>query len=137
MLATSGKETVVIDVRNHYEAVIGRFDGQETKEGAKYIDPKMRKSTDFKNWLEKQPRFHLHFTPTSASWLNLVERFFRDITVDRIRRGVFRSVEELKQAIMDYLKHRNDNPKPYVWTAKPEKILNKFNKAKELLGTLH
>ena len=53
MLATSGKETVVIDVRNHYEAVIGRFDGQETKEGAKYIDPKMRKSTDFKNWLEK------------------------------------------------------------------------------------
>ena len=90
-----------------------------------------------KAWLAKHPRFHMHFTPTSASWVNLVERFFRDITQDQIRRGVFRSVDELKQAIMDYLDHRNANPKPYYWTATPEKILAKVIKAKEQLGTVH
>ena len=95
------------------------------------------KHPNVKMWLEKHPRFHLHFTPTSASWLNLVERFFRDITVERIRRGVFRSVAELKEAIMDYLAHRNENPRPYQWTATPEKILAKTAKAKEKLGTLH
>jgi transposase len=88
-------------------------------------------------WLTKHPRFHLHFTPTSASWVNLVERFFRDITEEQIRRGVFRSVDELKAAIMAYLEHRNANPKPYHWTATPEAILAKTTKAKELLGTLH
>jgi transposase len=65
-------------------------------------------------WLEKHLRIHLHFTPTSASWLNLVERFFCDITEERIRRGVFRSIAELEQAICEYLEHRNENPKPYV-----------------------
>lgn len=80
---------------------------------------------------------HMHFTPTSASWVNLVERFFRDITEEQIRRGVFRSVDELKTAIMQYLKHRNANPKPYHWTAKPEGILAKAAKAKEKLGALH
>jgi ATP-dependent exoDNAse (exonuclease V) beta subunit len=69
--------------------------------------------------------------------VNLVERFFRDITEDQIRRGVFRSVDELKQAIMQYLDHRNANPKPYHWTAKPETILAKVAKAKERLGTVH
>jgi transposase len=95
------------------------------------------KHPDVKDWLTKHPRFHLHFTPTSASWLNLVERFFRDITEERIRRGVFRSVDELKAAIQEYLDHRNANPKPYHWAAKPEAILAKINKAKEMLGTLH
>ena len=95
------------------------------------------KHPNVKAWLEQHPRFHMHFTPTSASWVNLVERFFRDITVDRIRRGVFRSVEDLKTAIMDYLDRRNENPKPYTWTAKPEAILAKVNKAKTMLGTLH
>ncbi|MGR8980114.1 MAG: transposase [Gammaproteobacteria bacterium] len=75
------------------------------------------KHPNVKAWLAKYPRFHLHFTPTSASWLNLVERFFRDITEERIRPGIFRSVEELKGAIMQYLEHRNANPKPYHWTA--------------------
>jgi transposase len=95
------------------------------------------KHPDVKDWLVKHPRFHLHFTPTSASWVNLVERFFRDITEERIRRGVFRSVAELEAAIQEYLAHRNANPKPYHWTAKTEAILNKVAKAKEMLGTLH
>lgn len=95
------------------------------------------KHPNVKVWLAKHPRFHMHFTPTSASWVNLVERFFRDITEERIRRGVFRSVTELKEAIAEYLEHRNANPKPYKWTATPEAILAKVAKAKEKLGTLH
>lgn len=95
------------------------------------------KHPNVKDWLGKHPRFHMHFTPTSASWVNLVERFFRDITEERIRRGVFRSVDELKTAIMEYLEHRNDNPKPYHWTATPEAIMVKVSKTKEKLGTLH
>jgi transposase len=95
------------------------------------------KHPNVKDWLGKHPRFHLHFTPTSASWVNLVERFFRDITEERIRRGVFRSVEELKAAIMEYLEQRNANPKPYHWTAKPDAILAKVAKAKQTLRTLH
>lgn len=95
------------------------------------------KHPNVRAWLEKNPRFHMHFTPTSASWVNMVERFFRDITVDRIRRGVFHSVDDLKAAIMEYLEHRNENPKPYTWTAKPEAIIAKVNKAREVLGTLH
>lgn len=95
------------------------------------------KHPNVKAWLGTHPRFHLHFTPTSASWVNLVERFFRDITEERIRRGVFHSVEELKAAIMEYLEHRNANPKPYHWTAKPDSILAKIAKAKDTLRTLH
>lgn len=95
------------------------------------------KHPNVKDWLSKHPRFHMHFTPTSASWVNLVERFFRDITEDQIRRGVFRSVDELKAAIMQYLEHRNANPKHYLWTAKPDAILAKVAKAKQTLGTLH
>ena len=95
------------------------------------------KHPNVKAWLTKHPRCHLHFTPTSASWLNLVERFFRDITEERIRRGVFHSIADLEQAIMDYLDHRNANPKPYHWTAAPDDILTKVAKAKATLGTLH
>ena len=95
------------------------------------------KHAKVKDWLAQHPRFHLHFTPTSASWLNLVERFFRDITEERIRRGVFHSGDDLKAAIQDYLDHRNNNPKPYQWTAKPETILGKIDKAKDMLRTLH
>lgn len=95
------------------------------------------KHAEVKDWLAKHPRFHLHFTPTSASWVNLVERFFRDITEERIRRGVFHSVDDLKTAIQEYLDHRNGNPKPYHWTAKPEAILAKVDKAKDMLRTLH
>ena len=68
-------------------------------------------------WLIRHPRFHLHFTPTSASWLNLVERFFAELTQKRIRRGVFKSVQELVAAIYHYLDQRNQHPKSFVWTA--------------------
>lgn len=95
------------------------------------------KHPNVKEWLAKHSRFHLYLTPTSASWVNLVERFFRDITEEQIRRGVFRSVDELKAAIEQYLEHRNANPKTYQWTATPEAILAKVAKAKEMLETLH
>ncbi len=72
------------------------------------------KTPAVKRWIKAHPRFHLHFTPTSASWLNMVERFFAEITRNRIRRGAFKSVAELKHAIMDYLESHNANPKPFI-----------------------
>jgi transposase len=80
---------------------------------------------DVKKWLEGRPRYHLHFTPASASWLNLVERFFAEITQRRIRRGTFRSVPELENAVLDYVRTRNKNPKPFAWTVKASTILRK------------
>ena len=77
------------------------------------------------DWLVKHPRFHLHFTPTSSSWLNMVERFFRDITDKRIRRGVFTSVPDLEAAINEYIAVHNAKPKPFIWTAKASDILAK------------
>lgn len=90
-----------------------------------------------KSWLQRHPRFHLHFIPTSSSWLNLVERWFREITDKRIRRGSFRKVPELVAAINDYVDNHNENPRVFVWTASVEHILNKIAKSKEALGTLH
>jgi len=81
-------------------------------------------------WLECHPRFRMHFTPTGCSWLNMVERFFRDLTENRLRRGVLRSVEELITAIFDYIDHHNDNPKPFIWTAKASDILEKVKRAR-------
>jgi transposase len=69
------------------------------------------------HWLKRHPRFHFHFTPTSSSWLNMVERFFRDLTQNRLRRGVFRDVPELVEAVEDYIEKHNENPKPFIWTA--------------------
>ena len=80
-------------------------------------------------WLAKHPRFVMHFTPTSASWLNMVERFFRDITVQRLRRGVFTSVAELVAAIDEYITHHNTNPKPFIWTKSARDILQKVIRA--------
>ena len=90
-----------------------------------------------KAWLSKHPRFHLHFTPTSASWLNMVERFFAEITRTRIRRGVFTSVAELKSAIMDYLENHNADPKPFIWTKSAGEILEKVARAKQALESQH
>jgi transposase len=87
-------------------------------------------------WLAKHPRFHLHFTPTSASWLNMVERFFRDLTVNRLRRGVFRSLPELVDALEKYIASYNKEPKPYVWTAKASDILAKVQRARKKLNRL-
>jgi transposase len=92
------------------------------------------KHAKVQRWLARHPRFHVHYTPTSASWLNMVERFFRDITENRIRRDSFTSVRELQQAIYDYLEHHNGDPKPFIWTAKAEDILAKVTRAKEALA---
>jgi transposase len=83
------------------------------------------KTNAVKKWLLKHPRYHVHFTPTSASWLNMVERFFGEITEKQIRRGSFNSVAQLKAAIVDYLEIHNENPKPFVWTADADLILSK------------
>ena len=88
-----------------------------------------------KEWLEKHPRFHVHFTPSSASWRNMVERFFRSISTDRLERGVFRSVPELIAAIEEYIVVHNQNPKPFVWTAKANDILQKVIRANRRLGS--
>jgi transposase len=90
-----------------------------------------------KAWLAKHPRFHMHFTPTSASWLNQVERFFGRITDQRIRRGVFKSVGELENAIMDYLDQHNAQPKPFIWTKSPGEILEKVARAIQALESQH
>jgi transposase len=88
-------------------------------------------------WLKAHPRFHLHFTPTSSSWLNMVERFFAEITRNRIRRGVFKSVAELKAAIADYLEKHNAAPKPFAWTKSAREILEKVARAKQALESQH
>ena len=85
-------------------------------------------------WLDRHPRFHIHFTPTSSSWLNMVERFFRDITDKRIRRGVFTSVPDLEAAIYEYIKLHNNEPKPFIWTAKANDILAKVTRARAALN---
>jgi len=92
---------------------------------------------DVKNWLEKHPRYKLHFTPTSSSWLNLIERWFGEITRKRIRRGVFKSVPELITAIEDYIRCHNEDPKPFVWTKRAEDIINKIAHCKAVIETLH
>jgi transposase len=95
------------------------------------------KTPAVKRWLKAHSRFHLHFTPTSASWLNMVERFFGEITRNRIRRGAFKSVAELKSAIMEYLDNHNANPKPFVWTKSAGEILEKVARAKQVLESVH
>ena len=87
-------------------------------------------------WLKRHRRFHMHFTPTSSSWLNMVERWFREITDKRIRRGVFRSVPELIEAIDSYVIEHNRDPKPFVWTAKAEQILAKVKRARDILDKM-
>jgi transposase len=88
-------------------------------------------------WLRRHQRFHLHFIPTSSSWLNLVERWFRELTDKRIRRGSFRSVPELIAAIIQYLDNHNQNPRVFVWTVSVERIVTKVAKCKEVLDALH
>ena len=79
-----------------------------------------------RNWFVRYPRYRVHFTPTSASWLNQVERFFGLLTDRRIRRGTFGSVRELESTIRDYLTHHNQNSKPFSWTANADSILKKI-----------
>ena len=89
------------------------------------------------SWLKRHPRFHLHFIPTSSSWLNMVERFFGEITSKRIRRGSFKSVPDLITAITQYIDTHNQNPRVFVWSASVEKIMAKISKCKEVLDAPH
>jgi transposase len=92
------------------------------------------KHPDVQHWLAKHPRLVMHFTPTSASWLNMVERFFRDISEKRLRRDSFTSVADLEQAIAQYIEHHNKNPTPFIWTASAGDILAKVTRAKAALA---
>lgn len=91
------------------------------------------KHPEVQAWMTQHPRFTVHFTPTSASWLNMVERFFRDLTQKQLRRGVFRSVGDLIASIQDYLVRHNANPKPFVWTKSASDILEKVTRARQAL----
>jgi transposase len=84
------------------------------------------KSPPVRRWLRRHPRVHFHFIPTSSSWLNLVERWFGEITRDRIRRGTFESVPALVAAIDEYLRQYNEAPRPFVWTKTADMILDKI-----------
>jgi len=86
------------------------------------------KTAAVKRWFLRHPEYHLHFTPTSSSWLNQVERFFAEITEKRIRRGAFRSVPALEEAIREYLDHHNESPKPFRWAADADLILDRVKK---------
>ena len=90
-----------------------------------------------RSWLKRHPRFQLHFTPTSSSWLNLVERWFAYLTQKRIRRGTFHNIPALIKAIQDYIENNNQNPHVFVWTASVERIMNKIAKCKEASDALH
>lgn len=94
------------------------------------------KTPEVKKWLEKHPRFVCHFIPTSSSWLNMVERWFRELTDKAIRRGVFVSVPDLEKAIANYLTAWNDNPRPFIWTATVGEIVKKLARAREKLETI-
>jgi len=94
------------------------------------------KHPQVQKWLRRHPRFHIHFIPTSSSWLNLIERWFRDLTEKRIRRGAFQSVPQLIETIMDYIAVHNENPRAFVWTAKVGDILEKVRRARAVLDNV-
>ena len=94
------------------------------------------KHDNVEKWLAKHPRFHLHFTPTSSSWLNMVERFFGKLTDKAIRRGVFQSVPDLIDAIETYLKVTNENPEPFVWTQTADAIMQKVRRGRIALKAI-
>ena len=98
---------------------------------ATHKHPKVRR------WLARHPRWTFHFTPTSASWLNAVEGFFAKLTKRRLKRGVFRSLPELQAAINRFLAETNDDPKPFVWTAEPEKVIAAVKRGKQALESIH
>jgi transposase len=117
-----------------------RLDGETPAEVALHLivdNASTHKSPPVQRWLRRHRRFHLHFTPTSSSWLNLVERWFREITQQRIRRGTFTSVQELITAIEEYLAEYNRAPKRFVWTKDADMILAKIKRCKAALGTAH
>ena len=98
---------------------------------ATHKHPKVRR------WLARHPRWTFHFTPTSASWLNAVEGFFSKLTRRRLKRGVFRSLTDLQAAINRFLAETNESPKPFGWTADPNKVLAAVKRGKQALETIH
>jgi transposase len=88
-------------------------------------------------WLQRHPRFVFHYTPTSASWLNAVEGFFAKLTNRRLKRGVFRSIVDLQAAINRFLDETNDNPRPFTWTADPDKIIAALKRGHQVLDSSH
>jgi len=116
-----------------------RIDEQTPKNKALHLivdNYATHKHPKVQSWLNRHPRFHVHFTPTSSSWLNMVERWFREITDKRIRRGTFDSVPELIQAITDYIKAHNEDPQPFIWTATVENIMAKMRRARTVLDKI-
>jgi hypothetical protein len=109
---------------------------QKTVRGTVFPLNATHKTPEVKAWLEKHPRFKLHFTPTSASWLNLVERFFAEITTKPIRRGSDTSVGDLETAIYDYLGQHNTKPKPFTWTKTAKDILTRERRALDKLDEI-
>jgi transposase len=95
------------------------------------------KTEAVKRWLARHPRFHVHFTPTSASWINAVEGLFATLTKRRLKRGVFHSVLDLNHTIRDYLNAHNADPKPFRWTASADTIIGKHQRGKRMLESIH
>ncbi len=133
-----GKLTRTEEQHTHVEWL--RFLKQIDRETPKELDLHLivdnystHKEDRVKQWLSRHPRFHLHFTPTGSSWLNLIERFFGELTQDVIRDGSFSSVKALEKDIESYLAERNRNPKPYKWKARGEDILRKIQRARQAL----
>ena len=112
-----------VPVRMAIHAVVDNY--------ATHKHPKVQK------WLARHPRWTFHFTPTSASWLNAVEGFFAKLTRRRLKRGVFRSVADLQAAINRFVEETNSNPKPFVWTADPKRVLAAVKRGKEKLESIH
>jgi len=133
--------TTITEQHRHQEwlAFLKKIDRQTPKELAIHLiadNYATHKHAEVKTWLAKHPRFHMHFTPTSSSWLNLVERFFRDLT-ERISDGSFSSVKQLADTIITYLAERNSNPRRYIWKADGAEILRKIQRAREILAQQH
>lgn len=130
-------ETMQRHRHQEWLAFLKRLDRETPKHLALHIicdNYGTHKHTAVQKWLSKKKRIHIHFTPTSSSWLNMVERFFRDITDKRIRRGVFKSVPDLESAIHAYIDCHNDAPKPFIWTAEADDILAKVVRARKALN---
>jgi len=118
---------------------IKTVEGQTDKEKDLHIivdNYSTHKHEKVRNWVKRHPRVVLHFTPTSSSWLNLVERFFGVLTAKQLKRGVFTSVAELENKIIEYIDKHNTNPKPFVWTKSAEEILKKVNRARSTLDNI-
>lgn len=134
-----GKIVSMLDVKHRHQEwlkFLKRIDRETPKELDLHLivdNYATHKHPEVKAWLAKHKRFYIHFTPTSASWMNLVERFFRDLTEQVVREGSFRHVKDLCDQILDYLAERNAHPTRYVWNAKGQEILDKINKARQAL----